>query len=40
VNTDGSRFRKLTPTLKEAMGNNIPYKPYQVLARAGDDSPI
>ncbi len=38
VNTDGSRFRKLTPTLKEAMGNNIPYKPYQVLARAGDDS--
>ncbi|MFZ4529785.1 MAG: S9 family peptidase [Undibacterium curvum] len=38
VNTDGSKFRKITPTIKEAMSNNLPYKPYRMLARVGGDS--
>jgi dipeptidyl aminopeptidase/acylaminoacyl peptidase len=38
VDRDGSRFRKLNPTLQEARNNNVPFKPVSVLRRAGDDS--
>ncbi|MBC3886500.1 S9 family peptidase [Undibacterium griseum] len=38
VNIDGSRFRKLTPTVKEAMANNVPYKPYALLSRVSETS--
>ncbi|MCH8619344.1 S9 family peptidase [Undibacterium sp. TS12] len=33
VNIDGSSFRKLVPTIKEAKAGNITYKPYAVLSR-------
>lgn len=38
VNSDGSAFRKLVPTRKEARGGNIAYKPFSVLARTFDGS--
>lgn len=38
VNIDGSQFRKLVPTVKEAQSSNLPYKPYQMVSTAGDDS--
>ncbi|MFZ6758100.1 S9 family peptidase [Undibacterium sp. Ji50W] len=38
VNSDGSAFRKLVPTRKEARGGNIAYKPFSVLARVFDGS--
>ncbi|PXX43074.1 S9 family peptidase [Undibacterium pigrum] len=36
VNSDGSAFRKLVPTRKEARGGNIAYKPFSVLSRTFD----
>lgn len=38
VNVDGSNFRKLVPTIKEARAGNITYKPYRVLKRLSDGS--
>ena len=38
VNIDGSDFRKLVPTIKEAMAGNAKYKPYNILKRVGGDS--
>lgn len=38
VNIDGSNFRKLVPTIKEAQAGNISYKPYRVLKRLTDGS--
>jgi dipeptidyl aminopeptidase/acylaminoacyl peptidase len=38
VNVDGSEFRKLVPTIKEARGGNLTYKPYSILQRVGGDS--
>lgn len=38
VNSDGSSFRKLVPTMKEARGGNIAYKPYSVLSRVDENS--
>ncbi|MBJ7313192.1 prolyl oligopeptidase family serine peptidase [Rugamonas sp. CCM 8940] len=38
VNRDGSGFRKLVVSVKEAQSNNLPYKPVRVLRRVGGDS--
>lgn len=38
VNRDGSAFRILVASMKDAMSTGIPYKPVQVLKRVGDDS--
>jgi len=38
VNSDGSGFRKLVISIKEAMSSNLPYKPVSVLTRVGGDS--
>ena len=38
INKDATGFRKLVPTIKEAQGNNIAYKPYSVLQRVGLES--
>ncbi|MYM82278.1 prolyl oligopeptidase family serine peptidase [Duganella sp. FT50W] len=38
VNSDGSGFRKLVISMKEASGNGLPYKPVSVLQRVGDNS--
>jgi dipeptidyl aminopeptidase/acylaminoacyl peptidase len=38
VNRDGSAFRILVASIKDAISTGIPYKPVQVLKRVGDDS--
>lgn len=38
VNRDGSAFRILVASVKDAMNAGTPYKPVQVLKRIGDDS--
>lgn len=38
VNSDGSGFRKLVISMKEASSSGMPYKPVSVLQRVGGDS--
>lgn len=38
VNRDGSAFRILVASVKDAMNTGVPYKPVHVLKRIGDDS--
>ncbi|MFZ2999669.1 MAG: prolyl oligopeptidase family serine peptidase [Undibacterium umbellatum] len=38
INADGSDFRKLTPTLKEARAGNAKYRPFRVIGRVSESS--